>query len=819
MHPAVRRLASAASCIAWFACGMAQGAPGQTAQGAHGKFEEIVVTARRISEPLAGVPLAIDVLDRNALIAGSVADLASLARRVPGLYFESLWGGVGSAPVLRGQAQPSTAGDNVGVFVDGVYQAERTAIDVLPLDVERIEVVHGPQSTLFGHATFAGAIHFVPRSATRELGSGVELGAGTDDYWSATGFLSGPIAGGALLGRLAAGNLTASGTHEDAASGDSLGDLRRTAVAAAVTTAVSDQWNASLSGRWTDSRSDHPAVSTVDHTDYNCGAIDAASGAWSYYCGSLPLANSFALSRGVPSSTNDVSQVRLSVEGVLQSLTLEADVSYYLGESEIFRDFDATSAGETFGVCAAPFGCPSAGSPRLPVNRLVQVNSILRQSPQTEEWSLDLRLHDRRDVTVDWMLGAAGFVTREEFKGAFGFERADLAPNERLTVLLPLTPGIAGPVARANSALVDDPNRTQVMQSLTRSTRHTAALYGVLGYRPTDRLGLRAEARATWERLSLDSVLANFAPSFGRAIPRQHFTDVTPRFSVDFRPAAGALLYASAAKGSRSGGINAIPGLLPSEQQYEPEYNWTYELAARHRGPERRWGGSATLYYIDWQDTQLTGFPMTPDVVSLITRNTVGVTTRGVELALDAPLSRDLCLRATFAHADSSFASGSDDPGSGAFCGLKGTNRTSSFCAVGPDRSGNAAPGTYVPYLDGNALQRAPRYQWHVGLRGVAPAFSHGWSAVADVDLNYQDDVYDRAINGARYGERTLLSARAGLTKGAWTLELWGTNLTDETYVRAVSSRGAPFYPVAPRPLDLVYGEGRRIGLTVRYDR
>ena len=132
----------------------------------------MIVTARKVTEPHWTVPLTIDVLDRDRLITASVADLAALARMAPGLYFESLWGGTGSAPVLRGQSQPSAAGDNVGVFVGGVYQAERTAIDVAPLDVERIEVVHGPQSTLFGHSTFTGAIHYVPRSATREFTSG-----------------------------------------------------------------------------------------------------------------------------------------------------------------------------------------------------------------------------------------------------------------------------------------------------------------------------------------------------------------------------------------------------------------------------------------------------------------------------------------------------------------------------------------------------------------------------------------------------------------------------------------------------------------------
>jgi len=781
-------------------------------------LEQIVVTARKVVEPLQNVPLAIDVLDRERLITGSVADLYALARLSPGLYFESLWGGFGSAPVLRGQSQPSTAGDNVGVFIDGVYQAERTAIDVAPLDVERVEVVRGPQSTLFGRSTFAGALHFVPRAATRDFEQGVGLGVGTDGYATASGFLSGPMLQGQVLGRMAAGAWRASGTEQNSADGNALGDYQRLAVATSIESGAEAPLRARLSGRWSEVRSSHPAAGAVGAAQYNCGAFDRTAGAWSYYCGPLPLADDFELSSGIPDSRSTASQLMLSLDWQRDGWQVSSLTSYYRGATTSYRDFDATSTGETFGVCTFPEGCPRVGSPPLLVNRLQQVDSVWRQSPETEEWSEELRFSDQPGDAVDWMLGLAWIETREEQVAALGFERGALAAGERLAVLLPLTPSLAGPIARANAALVDDPSRAQVLQSRSKYARRTLATFGTLDYRPIERVTLRAELRSTWERLSLDSELANFAPSFGEAIDAQHFTDITPRLSVDFSPRESVFLYASAAKGSRSGGINPIPGLQDSEQQFEPEYNWTYELGSRYRDPLERWQGSATLYYIDWRNTQLLGFATTPGITNLITRNTVGVTTPGVELSVDARITASLSLRASYSYADPEFVTGSDDPGSGAFCGLRGGNQTSSFCTVGPPRSGAAIPGTYVPYIDGNTLQRAPQTQWHVGLRGDYPLFETGWRLAPAVDLSDQDDVYDRAINGARYGERTLLSARLGLARGAWTVELWGTNLTDELYIRSVASRGAAFYPVSPRPLDLVYGEGRRIGVTVRYE-
>lgn len=150
----------------------------------------IVVTARRIDEIAADIPLDIAVISRSGIGPAAVNSLQSLAARVPGLSFESMWGGANAFPTLRGQNQPSIAGDAVGMFVDGVYQANRDAFDVEPLDLERIEVVKGPQSALFGHSSFAGLIHYVPAKPTEEYtasGSaeiGTEVVLWSDRDWS-----------------------------------------------------------------------------------------------------------------------------------------------------------------------------------------------------------------------------------------------------------------------------------------------------------------------------------------------------------------------------------------------------------------------------------------------------------------------------------------------------------------------------------------------------------------------------------------------------------------------------------------------------------
>jgi outer membrane receptor protein involved in Fe transport len=97
------------------------------------------------------------------------------------------------------------------------------------------------------------------------------------------------------------------------------------------------------------------------------------------------------------------------------------------------------------------------------------------------------------------------------------------------------------------------------------------------------------------------------------------------------------------------------------------------------------------------------------------------------------------------------------------------------------------------------------------------PASDSGLKWFARTGLTHQGSVYFRSIDGGSNGERTLLNASIGMSRNQWTATLWGSNLTDVTYVRAVGSRGPVFFPTAPRPQDLIYGDARRFGVRVTW--
>jgi hypothetical protein len=159
------------------------------------------------------------------------------------------------------------------------------------------------------------------------------------------------------------------------------------------------------------------------------------------------------------------------------------------------------------------------------------------------------------------------------------------------------------------------------------------------------------------------------------------------------------------------------------------------------------------------------------------------------------------------------FKSGSEDIGGISFCGLSAGNTTSNFCTVGPSRVLTQGQLPLVPYVDGNVLQRAPRNQWTAALTFEPPPMASGFKWFARVGANYQGPVFVRPIDGAYDGERTLVNARIGVSRGDWSLELWGSNLTDANYIRAVASRPAVYFPTTQRPQDLIFGDGRRFGL------
>src|SRR5690606_35029190 len=157
----------------------------QTATDA-GDTNDIIVTATRRASPLSDVPIAVSAVTAQSLQNSGASDIRQLNQLAPSLLVSSSGSEANGSARIRGIG---TVGDNPGlessvaVFIDGVYRS-RTGAGLTELgEIERVEVLRGPQGTLFGRNASAGLLNVVTKSPSFNFGASGEVTYGNYDYW------------------------------------------------------------------------------------------------------------------------------------------------------------------------------------------------------------------------------------------------------------------------------------------------------------------------------------------------------------------------------------------------------------------------------------------------------------------------------------------------------------------------------------------------------------------------------------------------------------------------------------------------------------
>ena len=157
---------------------------------------EIVVTARKREEKINEVPLAISAFSADDIASRNIESLSDVAKYTAGFSFENFPGGTSPAPIIRGLTQNTLTdrNQNVGTFVDGVHIQQQGNIDFALLDVERIEVLKGPQNAQYGRSAFAGAINYVSKKPVLgEIDGDAAVTVGSDERLETRGSVSVPL--------------------------------------------------------------------------------------------------------------------------------------------------------------------------------------------------------------------------------------------------------------------------------------------------------------------------------------------------------------------------------------------------------------------------------------------------------------------------------------------------------------------------------------------------------------------------------------------------------------------------------------------------
>ncbi len=585
-------------------------------------LEEVVVTAQKREQGLLEAPISITAFTAEHLARTGATNLGEFVDTAPNVNFDftaPVSGASNAAAVfIRGVGQQDfalTTEAGVGTYVDGVYMSRSIGGVIDVLDVERVEVLRGPQGTLFGRNAIGGAISIVTRKPDLEESwgtLGLSVGNLNRRHLDARANLAINDKAAITLG----GVLRQRDGYVDRVFGTDPGELMvdsrpntqgnlraqgeedRYALRAALRYLPTDSLTVDLAADYARGRETSAANVLVGITDslfvglYN--TVQAPSIELPGFSDALYSEDNFVLpgvertlATGPNRSEYDSVGASLTLDWELGSMGLKSITAYRETEAAFFRDAD--------------------GSP---------VVFAHTQNPdyQHDQFSQEFQLTGE----VDALVYAAG---------VYYFHETGSDP------LLALFPESFGQV--------------DVRQNDIENT--SVAVYGQATYSVTDRLALTAGIRYTEDEKEfkteqfLVTGLASpvvFGPPPGTAIPlvplgstdSQTFEDVSPRISIEYRFGDNLNTYLSYSEGFKSGGFNLryvlpVPGIVP----FAPEEVDTFEAGLKWRSANGRYQVSAAVFTSDYQDIQTTLFD---DNAAPITTNAGDADIDGFELEI-----------------------------------------------------------------------------------------------------------------------------------------------------------------------------------------
>lgn len=240
-------------------------------------LEEVVVTARKRAESLQDVPMAVSAFTAQQLRDAQIDDITDLQKMTPNITINETSGLVAGAVqvYVRGIGNDPGFDSGVGIYVDDVYLNSATGALLEVYDVERIEVLKGPQGNLYGRNTIGGAIKYITREPSEELEMSFEAKTGTDELVKLKGAVSGPIVDGALYGGLGVLIEERDGYQTNEFDGNDYGSRDTTALRGTLLWQATDNLKLQLVGDYNKDESDPTIPVRVGVNADTIGQIDS----------------------------------------------------------------------------------------------------------------------------------------------------------------------------------------------------------------------------------------------------------------------------------------------------------------------------------------------------------------------------------------------------------------------------------------------------------------------------------------------------------------------------------------------------------------
>ena len=570
------------------------------------QLDEIIVTATKSgATQLQNTPIAITAFTAAQLDANKIDDVRGLVQFTPSLQISDINGyaqlyirGVGSNTVYIG-SDPSTT-----VQLDGVYLARPLAYFSDFLDVERIEVLRGPQGTLYGRNSVGGTINIISKKPTDTVTGEIEASVGTYDEYSLKGYVSGPVTGTPLLFSVSGVWLSHDPYFKNISTGGDIGNQDSYALRGQVYLPVGDRFEATFRADYANSDESIggdskllqpvglPAEDAIlgDYTKIAANSSDA-----------LRLEN-FGFALDMKYQVNDVVSIK--------SLT-----AYRSLISSEYTDSDATS--------------------------LDAVRAIF-----------DLGQHQiSEEVNVNADLGPLQLVA-----GAYYFHENDREPAD---VLLPLF-GPTGFTHFQRPTLEDD-SYAFFAQGEYHITDQLSAIVGLRwtrdskDYKITDFWTFDGGPNPAIDILAPKLVgIPGFSDPFAIDATR-NAQALTPKFGLNYKPTEDMLIYASITRGFKTGGFDfGASGPIQQATGYGPEFLWSYEVGVKSQWFQNRLRVNLDGFYYDYTDLQVELF--TPPA-NAFTQNAAAASVKGIEAEFAGRPLPSIDLNANIAYLDAQYDS------------------------------------------------------------------------------------------------------------------------------------------------------------------
>ena len=746
-------------------------------------------------------------------------DIDDIARLTPGLVFDKGWIPQDTRPHIRGL--PTDRGrPPVGILVDGIDISSESMLtsgggmlmNLKVMDIERIEVVKGPQSALYGRVAFGGAVNYVSKAPSEEFEADFSADVGQYGQMEARVGVSFPVSDTFGL-RINAVTAQHDGYYENEVSGEGIGGSDGAGVSAAARFQPSDTFNLDLRVAYSSDeyeiRPQMQLASKTGHAEqvplppHVVGVLSPGAFGPAPYPSHVfaPPAGTITSLESITASLNPYTGE--DYEGsTFDSLLLHARAEWDLGAAKLNAWLGRTSAETTQNMDVDYYGVPWAPVflPTVTVNEPLPAQFIFDLETEVDQTNLEVRLGDLESDGLRWAVG--GLYWNEEVRQR----------NGNLIVLM-FVPIIS---AGANVAALSPFDK----RDEGRDTDHWS-VYGILEYDFSDKLTGSVEARYSDESTDSNWIVGGhgmIGAAFAGPIPVNNnpsaqrdsaHTFFTPRFALEYQYSEDILTYASISKGVKPGGVSTIASPSPTHALFEPEELWNYEVGVKSTLGGGRVTLNAAAFFMDYEGKQTTS--LEPSVTAatgfdLVVGNAGAAEIKGFEIEAALAISEELTVRAGYTWLDSVYTDY-----------VTNTNSALSIGLVHDCTLQQLASGFFLCAVDqsGAEMERVPRDNLNFSA-SYTRALGNGMNLQFDVLTQYQSD---RGIAPGRlhlFDSWFNVDARAGLQAESWSVFAYVDNVTGDDTVRTAQTSG-DFFALGNLAIVFFAPDKRQAGLRFNY--